>query len=65
MRINAASMICVKNKELKPQEFSEDCFRLCWYENSQNCVKGALNHKRIKYVAKSNKRNYNEQKRGC
>ena len=52
-----------KEQIIEIQLFSEDCFKLCSYENSQTGVKGGLNHKKIKDVSILNKRNYYLQKK--
>ena len=44
MIINADYMICDKNQEFKFKRFSEECFKVCLFENSKTCVKGLLKH---------------------
>ena len=49
MMINAASMICDKNKEFKFKCFSEEFFKLCSYENIQTGIKHVLKQN-LKYI---------------
>ena len=60
-RINAASTIGDKIKGLK-SIFSEECIKLCSYENRNNGVKGVVNNNGINYVSKLNRRHYHLQK---
>ena len=65
MRMNSASIPSDKYKKLKSISFSEECFKLCSYENGGNVVKGVLNHKKRKYFAEYNRKHYHLQKRAC
>ena len=60
--MNAASIICDNNKELKFNSFSEELFKLCSYENRKTGVKCGLQNKKLQYVTKSNTGIYHYKK---
>ena len=45
MIVNAASMICDKNKEFEFKRFSEECIKLFSSENGYRGLKGLIKHK--------------------
>ena len=61
-RINADSMICEKNKELKSNFFPGECSKLCSSKNRQMTIKGGLKHKKIQHISKITTMNYHLQK---
>ena len=52
MRINAASVICDRNKEYKFKGFSEEWLILCSYEDGKTGVTSGLKQKKIHDDAK-------------
>ena len=65
MIINAGSIICDKNKQIKYNFFSEQCFKLCSYENGKTGVKCGLKTNKRQEISKLNKSNYHLQKTIC
>ena len=58
MIINADSIICDKNKDMKFQKNAEEFIRFCSSENRQTGVKGLLKHNKIQDIAKIIIRHY-------
>ena len=55
-------MICDNNQEFKFNGFSEECFKLCSYENKQTGVKGEIKQNKRQYISKLNQMQYQKQK---